>query len=835
MKAVIMAGGFGTRLRPLTMGIPKPMAPMVNRPMMEHIIMLLKQHGITEMTALLFHQAEAISGHFRDGSALGVKLSYVRPEADFGTAGAVRAAAHLLDEPFLVISGDLLTDFDLSAAVAAHRERKAMATIVLTRVANPLEYGIVITDPDGRIVRFLEKPTWGQVFSDTINTGIYILEPSVFDLMPTDKEFDFSKDLYPRMLADKLPLYGHIAAGYWRDVGNIDEYRKAHWDALKGEVRVTLDGHRLNLIGKDIWVGEGSQIEAQNTKLTGAVIVGRDVRIGRDCHLHDVVIGDGCSVGENAFIEHSIIWNGCAIGAKARIEDAIICDKVTVREGATVEPNAILSSGVDIGARAQVRPNVKIWPGKTVEEEAVVTSSLIWGDRWLKEFFAGPRVTGLANVEMTPEFAAKLGAAFGAMLGPGAAVLTSRDSHPASRMINRAVICGLISAGVGVEDLRECPIPIVRYQLKQHRERGGVHTRKSPFDPRLCDIIFFDSDGRDLPSAKVKNLERLFLREDFKRAEPDNTGMIEFPPRVLETYREGLLSYIDAAAVRAAGFRVVIDYACGPAANIFPSILGELGIDVVALNAFLNPAKITKSKDDFENAKAKLSEAVRSLKADIGFLFDTGAERVYLADETGRMLTEDEGLTAVCQLVMKSGRIKGIAVPVTTTRAIEEMAAGYGVSVARSRIDNRSLMEMAAGETVGFVASRRGGFIFPEFQPAFDAMLSVAKILELMAAAKVRIGQLAREVPPGVLIRKNVACPFSKKGQVLRCLIEGARDHRDKELIDGLKLSFGRDWVQVIPDPYRELFHVNGEADTRDRAERLVDEHLAKIERCLKG
>ncbi|MDI6740482.1 MAG: sugar phosphate nucleotidyltransferase, partial [Candidatus Edwardsbacteria bacterium] len=658
MKAAIMAGGFGTRLRPLTMNLPKPMVPMVNRPMMEHIIMLLKQHGITEMVALLFHQAEAISGYFKDGSAYGVKLSYVRPEADFGTAGAVRAAAHLLDEPFLVISGDLLTDFNLGEVIKFHQDKKAMATITLTRVANPLEYGIVIIDGEGRIVRFLEKPTWGQVFSDTINTGIYALEPSVFELMPKDREFDFSKDLYPAMLTKGLPLFGCVASGYWRDVGNIAEYRQAHWDALKGLVHVTVDGHRLNLIGKDIWVGEGSQIEAQNTKLTGAVIVGKNVRVGKDSHLHDVVIGDNCTVGENAFIEHSIIWDGCAIGARARIDSAIVCDQAAVREGASVETNAILSSRVDIGPNAQVRPNVKIWPGKTVEEEAVVTSSLIWGDRWLKEFFAGPRVTGLANVEMTPEFAAKLGAAFGAMLGGDATVLTSRDSHPASRMINRALICGLISAGVNVEDLRETPIPIVRYQLKSHREKGGMHSRKSPFDPKLCDIIFFDSDGKDLPAAKVKNLERLFLREDFKRAEPDNTGVIEFPSRVLETYREGLLKYIGVKTIQGAGFRVVIDYACGAAANIFPSILGELGIEVVAINAFLNPARLTKSREDFESSKAKLCEAVRSLRADIGFLLDSGAERVFLVDETGRMLTEDEGLTAVSQLVMKSGKIK---------------------------------------------------------------------------------------------------------------------------------------------------------------------------------
>ena len=833
MKAVIMAGGFGTRLRPLTMDIPKPMAPMVNRPMMEHIVRLLKSHGISEMVVLLFHQAEAVSGHFGDGSRFGARIEYIRPDADYGTAGAVGMARELLQDPFMVISGDLLTDFDLGAAMDFHKLKKAAATITLTRVPNPLEYGIVITEPDGRIVRFLEKPTWGQVFSDTINTGIYYFQPGIFDLIPQRQNFDFSKDLFPLMLERGLPLYGHIASGYWRDVGNIAEYRQAHWDALKGMVRVEVDGDRLNLIGKDIWVGKGSRIEAQNTNLTGAVIVGRNVAVGAGSHLHDVVIGDGCSIGQNAFIEHSVLWGGCRVGDRARINGSILCDRAEVGAGAAVDENTIISSQARIGAGAQVLANVKVWPKKVVEDEAVLGTSLIWGDRWLKEFFAGPRVTGIVNVEVTPEFAAKLGAAYGALLGPGSSVSTSRDAHPASRMVNRALICGLLSAGVNVDDLRSTPIPILRYQLKSGREQGGIHTRKSPFDPNLVDIIFFDHDGKDLPPGKVKSLERLFLREDIRRADPDSTGTLEFPARTVESYREGLLSHVDTGAIRSAGFKIVIDYACGAGATIFPAILGELGIEVVALGAFLKADRLTKTSEDFEASQRKLSEAVRSLGADVGFLLDSGAERVYLADETGRVLDGDQATARASLLAMRSGRYKKIAVPVTASRAIEEMGKKHGVEVVRSRIDNRSLMETAASEGVGFVISRKGGFIFPEFQPAFDAMLAVVKILELMAVTKARLGGLAAEVPPSFLVRRNFPCPFSKKGQVLRCLIERTKDLPDREMIDGLKLSFGRDWVQVIPDPNREMFHVNAEAGTAEKAEQLIGEYWKKMETCL--
>jgi len=199
-KAVIMAGGFGTRLRPLTMTIPKPMVPILNTPMIEHIIHLLKKHDIHDLVTLLYFYPEVISNYFDDGSKWDVNMNYVIAQADYGTAGAVKNAYKYLDDRFIIISGDVLTDFDLTAALNFHVEKKSMATLLLTRVAQPLQYGIVMTDKEGKITRFLEKPSWGQVFSDTINTGIYILEPEVLDLIPYQQEFDFSKDLFSPIL-----------------------------------------------------------------------------------------------------------------------------------------------------------------------------------------------------------------------------------------------------------------------------------------------------------------------------------------------------------------------------------------------------------------------------------------------------------------------------------------------------------------------------------------------------------------------------------------------------------------------------------------------------------
>ena len=265
MKAVIMAGGFGTRLRPLTSNIPKPMVPMANKPMMEHIVDLLKTHNIKDVVCTLFYQPDVITDYFGDGSAFGLKMQYRRAEADYGTAGSVCNAKDLLNDRFLVISGDVLTDFDLTAAIRFHEAKKAKTTLLLTHVSNPLQYGVVLTGENGKIIRFLEKPSWGEVFSDTINTGIYILEPEILDLIPEKQEFDFGKNLFPILLEQDLDLFGHIASGYWKDIGSLNEYQDAHMDILRGEIKLQIEGTKEG----NLFIGEGTDIKADSRQITG--------------------------------------------------------------------------------------------------------------------------------------------------------------------------------------------------------------------------------------------------------------------------------------------------------------------------------------------------------------------------------------------------------------------------------------------------------------------------------------------------------------------------------------------------------------------------------------
>jgi mannose-1-phosphate guanylyltransferase/phosphomannomutase len=827
VKAVIMAGGFGTRLRPLTANVPKPMIPMINKPMMEHIVDLLRRHGITDLITLLHFRPELIEGHFGDGSAFGVRMKYVSASEDFGTAGAVRNAEALLDDRFLVISGDLLTDFDLGAAIERHGERHAEVSVLLTRVENPLQYGVVIAESDGRISRFLEKPTWSEVFSDTVNTGIYVLEPSALELIPRGREFDFSRDLFPLMLREGRRLFGYVADGYWRDVGDLVEYRLAHQDILAGAVQVTIPGRKVEGLDKSVWLGDGSRVDF-TVGLKGSVLIGNNVRVGANVRISNSVIGDDCVVDDGASISGSVLWNDVRIGAGAILTENVIGRGTEVKARAHLFEGALVSDDCRIGEGSVVKADVKVWPQKLVEDGAILSASLVWGDRWARSLFGAYGITGLGNVEISPEFAAKLGAAFGATLREHAIVCASRDPHRTCRLINRAMISGFLSAGVDVHDFRVAPMPVVRYQMGKHGAVAGMHVRRSPFDPELIDIKFFDDRGMDISANREKGVERLFFREDFRRAKVEDAGRLSFPEYDVESYREGILAFINQDAIRARAPKVVIDYAYGSASTIFPHILGKVGCEVIALNAYMDEDRIVKTGEEFQQSLKQLCEIVRILGADLGFMLDAGAEKLFLVDDKGELLSDELALAAAALLVAKTQSAGTIGVPITASGVVEELVASSGFRVHRTKIAPRALMEAAAREGTVFVGDAFGGFIFPRFQPAFDAMLATLKILEMLALGELTLHQVIRHIPQRIMTRDQIPCPWERKGGLMRTLIEATK-HENVELVDGVKIRWGADWAILYPDPDRPVFHICGEAATRARAEEIVGTYRERV------
>ena len=826
-----MAGGFGTRIHPLTISMPKPMIPLINRPIMEHIVNLLKQHGITDLILLLFHQPETIKKYFGDGSEFGVHITYVTPLEDYGTAGAVKAAARHLKERFMIISGDLLTDFDLSKVLAFHEEKQAKATITLTSVTDPLQFGVVITDKESRITKFLEKPGWGEVFSDTINTGIYILEPEVLELIPDEENRDWAKDVFPKMLANGDALLGCDMQGYWADIGNPEAYLEACQDICHGKVAVQISEPPLSA-GSTIFINPGAQVDEQAI-LSGMVVLGDNTRIQGNTRLTNCVLGRNCQVEEGAVLEEAVLWDNVYIKAGTRVTGANLGHRVRIGQRSTIETGAVIADETMVGDDVNIRPNVKIWPRKVIESGSTVAINLIWGEKWRKSLFEGAVVRGLTNVEMTPEFSARLGAAYGSTLPKNSYILAGRDAIRSSRMLKRSFVGGLLSAGVNVRDIRMISLPVLRYKLTTFGEVGGIHFRQSPEDPAATEIVFFDGDGNEMPSAAAKSIERIYFKENFRRAHYSEPGGIEELPRIYDFYREGFLRNLDSPLLRKTAPKVVLDLNHSPAADLLPVLLTDLGFEVTELNSHVHEKPMDMTDDKLNTALDRLSRIVKTLEADAGFWIGPSGEKIRLVSGSGRVFSSREALSTLTVLVCKAEEEGSLVIPVAAPQAVDTLANTGGLTVQRTRSDGYSLVEAARSRQVRFVASMDNRFGFPRFQPHFDGLFSAAKVMELAARAELSLDQAFAKLPSHTYHHLQLPCPWESKGGLMRRMSEDAVDQQ-ASFTDGVRIDTERGWVLVLPDQHRPIAHIYVEAIERSDADSLRDLYQGKVSNWLK-
>lgn len=828
MKAVVMAGGEGTRLRPLTINRPKPMVSLVDRPVMQHIIELLKLHGITDIIVTIQYLANAIQDYYGDGSAHGVNITYSLEEVPLGTAGSVKNAEDLLDEPFLVISGDALTDINLTQIIDHHTSTRAMATITLTRVANPLDYGVIITDDQGGIRQFLEKPSWGEVFSDTVNTGIYVLNPEVLAYIERGKSTDWSKDVFPRMLRKGDKLQGYIAGGYWTDVGTIEEYMRASGDYLLGKVNLPRVGHN---IGGDIWVDGDAEI-APDAELHGPIYLGHGAKIKGGVIIHGPsVIRDYTIVDTRANIDRSIIWRNSYIGERAELRGAIVLRQSNIRQRAMLFEGSVVGDGVQIGAGAVIQPNVKIWPSKEVDEGATVTSSIIWGSQGRRVLFGRYGITGLVNIEITPEMCAKLGAAYGATLPRGSIVTINRDAHYTPRMLKRAIVAGLPSAGVSVCDLESVPVPVARYFTHASGAAGGVHVRLSPLDNRVVEVKMFNEHGLDISTTTERKVESTYFREDFRRAYLEEIGRIFYGEEVAETYRKAFLKALRTDAIEgiARGFQLVIDYANSSAADILASILRRLHVEAIELNVNLDPNMVVQTNAQLESALQRLSQITPVVNANMGVRLDSGAEKIFLVDDKGRRLHPLRTLAAMTTLAMRANGGGTVAVPVTAPRAFEIIAARYGGTIIRTRSGLGALMQTAVEQPdLLLLGDGNGFYIFPSFYPIADGMFATVKLMELLTVNNATLSDVVADLPPYHIARMRVPCRWESKGKVMRILNQQYHERQGAQL-DGIKIDLGPEWVLILPDPDAPFFHIIAEGCSEEQAHILADKYSGLV------
>ena len=815
------------------------MVPIVGKPCMEHILELLRAHGVDDVIVTLAFMPQAIRSYFGSGDGLGMRVSYSIEESPAGTAGSVKLASEELDETFIVISGDAVCDVDLTRLVAFHRERGASVTIGLKHVDNPLEFGIVVVDEDGRVERFLEKPGWGEVFSDTINTGIYIIEPEVLRHIPDDVPFDFSKELFPHLLAMGRPLYGLPLEGYWQDVGNLDQYRQANVDALEERVNLSIPGLRIR---GNVWIGDGVDLDdLEMASIAGPVFVGNYCRIGRDAQVGPhTVLSSSVTVREGAVVARSIVDASSHLAPGVRVEGAVVGRSCFLQARARVHEGAALGDEVTLGRDAEILPDVRIYPFKEVEAGTQVDRNVVWESRATSaRLFVTDGLAGRMNVDLTPDVALRFGTALGTALKRGEQVVTSRAASRSALLISEAMTAGIRSTGVDVVDLGLSPASLARHGLRTQSYRAGAHVRPHPDDPEVIEINLFEDPGVQLGAELQGALVRHFSRQEFRRAGFTDIGRTSKPSHAVESFVHDLVDSVDAERIRDRSFRLAVEYSHSAPALVAPLVLGALGVEVVASRAEVTDQTVGEPPLDGEASIERARQLVGAVKADLAVVVDADGERITLIDERGRVVEHWQALLLLVTLIGARSVSGTIVVPSTTTSHVENVAGN--LQVERVGASLAALTRASTGKQVVFAGTDNGTYVFPSFLPAPTASASVAMLLDLLATDGRAVGELVDALPITALAHVALPCPWRAKGALMRLLAAELRDE-DLDLGDGIRTKNPDSWAQVIPDPDEPVVHLYAEATTEQdvaaleaRFVSLIDDTLADIAREQAG
>jgi mannose-1-phosphate guanylyltransferase/phosphomannomutase len=573
----------------------------------------------------------------------------------------------------------------------------------------------------------------------------------------------------------------------------------------------------------------GQDVELHPTaKIEGPILVGDNTRIGPGTTLGPyAVIGSNVLIGSDAKVVHGVVLDRAHVAALAQVRGSVLGRAATLDRGSSLEEGAVTGDEVSVGAGAIIKPQVKIYPSKTVDAGAIVTQSIVHEKHGSRSLFGSRGVSGLVNVAVTPQVAVRLAMAYGTTLGRGSTVVTGRDASRAARAMKRAIIAGLNCTGVTVHDLELVPLPLTRFTVRSEQASGGISVRTSPDDPECVEIRLFDSAGSDLPEGVQRKIERVFFREDYRRPGPTKLGELEFPPRALEQYSAGILRAVDIQGIRQRRPKVVIDYSFGPASLIGPSLMGRLGCDALAVNAFTDEHRPVLVSDDLERLLLGLAEHVRRSGSDLGVLLEPGGEIAHLIDGTGRVVGHDQALLMFLRYEASRGAT-GVAVPVSGSSACETLAGSFGTSVHRTPTGLPALMARSAHEDVDFAGNAEGGLIFSRFMPAPDALMTFAKALEMVSVSGNTLADTVDDLPETHVATRSISTPWHQKGAVMRSVASSVTPDR-LILVDGVKVFEPDGWALVIPLPDEPNCRVWAESGSRKAAEALADRYAALV------
>ncbi|MHC1683856.1 MAG: sugar phosphate nucleotidyltransferase [Clostridiaceae bacterium] len=812
MKGIIMAGGEGSRLRPLTCNLPKPMMPMIGKPVMQYAIELLKKYGIRDIGVTLQYLPDEIQDYFGDGSELDVRLRYFIEDIPLGTAGSVKNAEDFLDETFIVISGDALTDINLKQAMDFHKEKGALATIVLKEVSVPLEYGVVVTDKNSKITGFLEKPRWNEVISDKANTGIYILEPEIFSFYERHQKFDFSNNLFPILLKNQEELYGYVSKGYWCDIGSVEQYVKCNYDILSKKVDVEING---NEVEEGIWIGEGSIVSPKAT-------LNPPLYIGSNCKIYEgSKIGPFTSMGRNniissqSHIKRSVIFDNCYLGTRVELKGAVLCNKVQMESRSSAFEESSIGDETLICSKATINSGVRIWPQKVIDTGAKVNSNIIWGGRYSKSIFAKKAVQGEVNVDITPEFVSKLGSAYGSILPVGSKIAISCTDYGAPQMFKYALATGLLSIGVEVLDLKRLTSSITRQTTRYFGVQGGIHVMTDKDDPQKVRIKFINEEGLNIDTGLERKIENILAREDFRRVSADSFEKITHYTDCIEYYVRNIINNINTSEIRKQKYKVIIGCREEILLNVFKKISHELQIDFYTYDS---PMDIIG-----------LSKAVISTKANMGIYLADDGEDAILVDDKGNIIKESlyEALKAL--IVLKTTTLKTYAAPVTSSMSIEKVVSSCGAEFVRTKTSHQAIIEgfLENDKTI----SRKK--VVEIYLRNVDSLMAFFILISYMANNKVSLNEIMKKIPQFSSKKKEVICPWDIKSKLMRTLIEES-ENRSVEFIEGVKLNYDNSWGIVLLDEEEPLCRVFVESEDPNILDELLEGISSRVERIIK-
>lgn len=696
MKGVIMAGGSGTRLRPLTVSLPKPMIPFFGKPVMEYAVKLLKTHGIFEIATTLQYHPDKIINYFEDGQKWSVSINHFVEDRPLGTAGSVKNAKGFLDETFVVLSGDGITNADLTKAIEFHKQKGSKVTIVLKEVEIPIEYGIVLTDEEGRIQRFFEKPSWSEVFSNLANTGIYIIEPEILEYIEDGNPYDFSKDLFPKLLKEKVPMFGFKMDGYWCDIGDVGSYIKAHRDVFRL-------GGILDLDLKSPIISRESNI-SPNAKISQSVFIGSDCEVEDDVEIGEFcVIGDGVKIAKGSKLERAILWSGSFIGKNCELKSCIICSKSILKDYVRVSERAVVGENNLLKDFVEVKAEAKIWPEKTIESGTVIDENIYWGTEVIKSVFWVRGITGDFNQEITPQFAIKLGNSIGSVFDKNARILIGDDYTEKSSVIRKAIETGCQVTGARLYRTRGIILPIFRYIVKDYYD-AGIYVRSRGNSIR---IEIFDQNGINIDKSLERKIENLFVTCDFRTS--SNINFVnELVSSPLEMYFSRLEETFESSKFK--GLKVCIVSEDKSIISLFDKISERYGLKTTLISG--------GSKQCIENLK---NMCVQS-EYDAGFLIDRQGEHfiMMLGDCT---LYGEKLKMLLAWLEMKKFKNKCMILPEFFKAFISDVERILDVPVKYTGNEIRDYMKVVLDEGIDY-------FFY------YDAVSSVMLILEKLAEVK---------------------------------------------------------------------------------------------------